>query len=128
LLERTEWGNTVYPVRFNPGEYPGISVIEPEPDWSGYRSLRLDVFSANKNGLILVLRVHDDRHNQQFLDRFNMRLQIRPGMNEIDIPLRQIALAPRGRKMDMTNIAGVVLYMVGLNEPVELEIGNIFLE
>ncbi len=47
LLERTKKSHSkaVYPVQFNSGKYPGISVIEPEPDWSDYRLLRMKIFS-----------------------------------------------------------------------------------
>lgn len=130
LLERTRRSQSkaVYPVQFNLGKYPGISVIEPEPDWSDYRSLRMKIFSKNKGDFILVLRIHDDKHNQQFLDRFNMRLQIRQGMNEIDVPLKRVELAPRGRKMDLANIAGIILFMREPDEPVRLEMSNIYLE
>ena len=130
LLERTKKSQSkaAYPVQFNSGKYPGISVIEPEPDWSNYRSLRMKIFSKNKEDIILVLRIHDDKHNQQFLDRFNMRLQIQRGMNEIDVPLKRVELAPRDRKMDLTNIAGVILFMREPDEPVRLEISNIYLE
>lgn len=118
----------LYPVRFNRGEYPGISVIEPESDWSNYRLLRLNIFSEYEHDVAMSLRIHDDKHNQYFSDRFNMRLLIRPGLNRVEVPLDQVERGPVSRDLDMTNIAGIILFVAKVDEPVRLELGNIFLE
>lgn len=130
LLERTNLNRdeAVYPVRFNRGEYPGISVIEPEPDWSAYHSLRVNIFSGNKADVVLTLRVHDAKHNQRFSDRYNKKLLIRSGMNEINIPLSQVAITPSGRDLDLANVAGIILFMAKPEESVRLEVSNIYLE
>lgn len=130
LLARTSLSRhkSVYPVQFNRGKYPGISVIEPEPDWSAYHSLRVNIFSGNKADVVLTLRVHDATHNQQFSDRYNKKLLIRSGMNEINIPLSRVAITPSGRDLDLQNVAGIILFMTKLEESVWLEVGNIYLE
>lgn len=115
-------------IRFNRGEYPGISIIEPESDWSGYHALRLDVFSTAENAILLTIRVHDDKHNQDFSDRFNMKLQIRPGMNRVEIPLSQIVSGPDSRQLDLANVAGIGLFVSKLRDYNRLEMSNIFLE
>lgn len=115
-------------VRFNRGKYPGISVFEPEPDWSSYHSLRMDIFSEYESKVVLVLRIHDNKHNQEFSDRFNMKLTIRPGRNEIGVPLDQVAHGPVSRELDLTNIAGIILFVSKLDAPIELEVSPIFLE
>ena len=118
----------VYPVQFNHGEYPGISLIETEPDWSGYRFLRFNIFSENEKNIMLTLRIHDVKHDLQFSDRFNMRLIVRPGLNKINVPLRLVARAPRERDLDLVNVAGVILFVSEPHEPVQLEVSNIYLE
>jgi len=130
LLDRTSLSRdkAVYPVQFNRGEYPGVSVIESEPDWSAYHSLRVNIFSENKANVELILRIHDVKHNQQFSDRYNKKLLIRPGMNEISIPLSQVAIAPSGRVLDLANVAGVILFMREPDESIRLEVSNIYLE
>ncbi len=118
----------LFPFCFNRGEYPAISVVEPESDWTGYHSLRVDVFSENEKNVVLTLRIHDDKHNQDFSDRFNMKLPIRPGLNEIEVPLDRVERGPSSRKLDLANVAGIELFVSRLDEHIRLEVSNIFLE
>ena len=115
-------------VRDNRGRYTGINIIELEPDWAGYHSLRMDVFSAGEETILLTLRVHDDKHNQDFTDRFNVKLWIRPGLNQIKIPLDDIANGPVHRQLDLENIAGIGLFTLKKDEYDKLDIGRISLE
>lgn len=115
-------------VQFNPGKYPGMSVIELEPDWSGYNSLRITMFSGHKKNIALVLRVHDKVHNQGHEDRFNKRLVVEPGLNEFDMPLDKIRQGPVQRELDLANIAGVILFFNDLNDGVQIELGNLYLK
>ena len=115
-------------VQFNQGEYPGLSVIEPEPDWSKYSSLRIIIFSRYDKSTNLVLRVHDKIHNQDYVDRFNKVLHLEHGMNEFDIPLSQIEQGPLGRELDLTNIAGIVLFASELKNSLQIELSDIYLK
>ncbi len=115
-------------IHFNRKAYPGISIIEPESDWTNYHALRLDVFSTAEKTILLTIRVHDDKHNQDFSDRFNVKLQMRPGMNRVEIPLSQIASGPDNRKLDLANIAGIGLFVSKLSDYNRLKMGDIFLE
>jgi len=118
----------LFPVRFNRGKYPGISIVEPEPDWSNYQMLRMNIFSENENNTALVLRIHDDKHNQDFSDRFNEKLIIKPGLNEIEILLKQVKHGPINRELDLANVAGIVLFSNKPDEQIQLEVSNIYLE
>ena len=63
-LDAVRGKNTgLHRLQFNQGDYPGLSVIEPEPDWSKYSSLRIIIFSRYDKSTNLVLRVHDKLHN-----------------------------------------------------------------
>lgn len=117
-----------YPVQFGRGKYPGISVIEPEPDWSDYHELHVKIFSNDERNIDLILRVHDRQHNQDHDDRFNKKLLIRPGQNEFEIALSQIQRGPAHRQLDLKNIAGLILFASRPQQPVQIEIGNIYLE
>ena len=63
--------NSLFRLKFEPGEYPGVSVIEPEKHWLAYNRLRFKVFTDNAEDVILVLCVHDKSHNYNYDDRFN---------------------------------------------------------
>jgi hypothetical protein len=97
-----------------PGKYPGVSVIEPTPNWTGYTALVLEIHSPLSTPLELVLRVHDRAHNQEPEDRFTRRLRLQPGENRFRIPLAEIESAPVCRSMDLSRIAGLILYVPAL--------------
>jgi len=115
-------------VRLNRGEYTGIKVIELAPDWTGYHILRLDVFSEGEAAISLTLRVHDDKHNQDYADRFNVKLSIRPGINQIKVPLINVERGPVSRKLDLANIAGIGMFTIKPDDFDRLHLGRIFLE
>ena len=117
-----------YQIWFNQGKYPGLSVIEPEPDWSAYRILKVTVFSIYKNNINLVLRVHDKKHNYNHSDRFNKSLLVQPGLNIFEIELSDIEKGPVNRKLDLTKVAGLIIFSSGLKESRQLELSNIALE
>ena len=54
-----------------PGAYPGIGIVEPHPDWSGYRVLAITIVSDLDAPLPIAIRVHDAAHDQRYEDRFN---------------------------------------------------------
>lgn len=121
-------GTTRFKFLFERGIYPGISIIEPIADWSGYRSLHFDVFSTNIDGVMIVLRVHDRQHNHEYRDRYNQSFIIRPGLNRIVVDLADIRDAPFNRKIDMVNIASVQVFVPEVDEPLFLEVSNIFIK
>ena len=115
-------------LKLNRGHYPGISMIEPYPDWSAYNTLILDVYSLQAHALSLVLRIHDSQHNQEYSDRFNQTLTVMPGMNRFRIQLLSVQYAPVNRDMDMSHIASVILFAVNIDGAVKLYPGMLNLE
>ncbi len=122
------YNNHLFRIRFVAARFPGVSVFEPVPDWSVYRKLRFKVASGHNENMNLFLRIHDINHDQSYQDRFNQKLIIHPGLNEIVIPLAQIEKGPLKRDLDLTNIAGLILYMSKVEKSQLLEISNIYLE
>jgi hypothetical protein len=115
-------------LRLKPGKYPGVSIVEPYSDWTGHASLAFEVYSPEPSPVNLVLRVHDRIHNQSHSDRFTRRLVIKPGENRFHIPLAVIETAPAGRHMDMSRIAGLILYVTDISRPLTLYLGTWRLE
>ncbi len=120
--------NHLFRIRFAAARFPGVSVIEPEPDWSAYRKLRFKVASGHNGNIDLILRIHDINHDHRYQDRFNRKLIIHPGLNEIVISLAQIEKGPLNRDLDLTNIAGLILFLSKVEKSQLLEISNIYLE
>ena len=124
----SESGQQVARLVLQPAQYPGIAVIEPSPDWSAYAYLGFTLYSDEPHPFDLVLRIHDRSHNQEYSDRFNQELRIRPGKNVFRIPLATIREAPAGRTMDLRRIAGVMLFAVDIKTPVACYLDTLRLE
>jgi len=115
-------------VLFGPGRFSGISVREPVADWSTYRYLKFSVASYEEADLVLVLRVHDKQHNQDYSDRFNQALVVHPGINEYSLALSSIREGPVTRQLELRQIAGLILFLSQKSWSAKLNIGNLYLE
>jgi hypothetical protein len=91
-----------------------ISHIEPLADWRAYRRLMVDITNPGSASLDLTLRVHDSRHNKQASDRFNLKFRVSPASRSVlDIPLTDVIRAPQGRRLDIGEIAGWMIFADG---------------
>ena len=94
--------------------YPGVNLDEPSPDWRRYRTLVVDVTNPGRADLDLTIRVHDRAHAGGFDDRFNASMLI-PARQRLtlEFPIATIEAAPKGRRIDLSHIAGVILFRAG---------------
>jgi hypothetical protein len=126
------WGRNpsdrVARLAFRRGSHPGLTIRKPHPNWTGFQRLVFEVFSELAKPVTLVLRIHDIGHDNDYWDRFNRNLIIEPGANRISIPLREVETAPRGRKMDLSRICGMVLFADHPQEPFVLYLDAFHLE
>lgn len=91
--------------------WPGVTHSEPHSDWRGYTSLLIDITNPDSRPLALTLRVHDLAHDNQASDRFNRNLLLAASQRQtVVIPLVEIERAPDGRLIDLSRIAGVILF------------------
>jgi len=98
-------------VEFGAPQYAGIGIDEPYPDWRSAHTLVLDLRNPGDSDLSLVLRVHDRAHNYQFEDRFNREFTLHARERlEIAIPIAEIEHAPARRLMDLSQIAGLIVF------------------
>ena len=86
------------------------------------------IYSPETAPVDLVLRVHDRAHNQNHSDRFTRQFSIQPGENRFRVRLAEIEAAPAKRKMNMSQIAGVILYATDITRPLTLYLGALRLE
>jgi hypothetical protein len=116
-------------VDFYTGEFPGVSLHEPVPDWSGYQTLVIDVENPAAEPMNLAVRVHDRRHGRAYFDRFNRRFDIAPGERRaLRIALADIQHGPRERLMDMGHISDITLFRAGFAGSRHLRIYSLWLE
>jgi hypothetical protein len=116
-------------VQFSKVGAPRIEIVEPYPDWRGYRVLAVDLANPGRQALPLVLRVFDDKHDMSDADRLNLPVVVPPGTRAtVRVAISAIESAPARRPMDLAAIANVALYPRGPSTGATLYISRIWLE
>ncbi len=123
-------------VSFSTARYSGV-VFEEDASlragsWSDFESLNIKVFSSLRNTRQIALRINDRLHNNLYEDRYNSVLSISPGLNEITVPLQQIASMGRvgnsGRTMDVNDVTRIQLFTSEVENQFTLQVLSIELE
>ncbi len=127
-----EWrgngGQRVAEIQFPHEPWPGVTIVEPYPDWTGYHTLRVRIFSPGAEPVPLTFRIDDARHNQEHKDRFNRTVNIEPGLNDLSFALDDIRRAPADREMDVSEITQIILFTSRPDQPFRLYLSDIWLE
>lgn len=91
--------------------WPGVTHSEPYPDWRGRSKLMIDLTNPELQPLALTLRVHDRIHDNRAVDRFNLNLVLAASRRQtIVIPLEDIEQAPADRRIDLSRMAGLIIF------------------
>jgi hypothetical protein len=111
--------------------YSGIALNYFPGDWRGFRDLCFQMYVPGPATLALTCRVHDAHHRergQTYGDRFNRRLHLTPGWNDVVISLDDVLRAPQGREMDLAQIEGFAIFAAALPRPRIFYLDNLRLE
>lgn len=101
-------------LRITGGDYPGVTHLEPRPDWSRFHALKLDLTNPDSMPIALTLRVHDRAHDKRLDDRFNFTFELGPASRSVvTIELEDVAKAPASRRMDLQRVDGLILFTMG---------------
>ncbi len=125
-------GVHVLEIALNTRRYSGAGMDYFPSDWRDYQTLNLVFFNPDDAPLRFTLRVHDRQHEQGATayatrDRFNRRYVLKQGWNKISVSLAQIEHAPRGRLMDMAQIADVSFFVSRLRAARKIYLERIYL-
>ena len=104
-------------VTFNKSEYSGVEFRYPARNWSEYRLLQFGIYNPDAKAYRLSIRIHDLNHEnskQDYQDRYNHKFSIQSGWNTVSIPLMDVAQAPEGRKLDLSEIASLILFLTNV--------------
>ncbi|MBN1911815.1 MAG: VanZ family protein [Pirellulales bacterium] len=115
-------------VELKPGKYPGVGMIHPYPDWTGYEYLVFDLDLKGDTPLDMHLKVEDEPSTREWEDRFEMVLHLQPGPNRIRAAIPLIAAGPVSRQLDLSVIHFIQLFAVNLKEPRTFYLDNVRLE
>ena len=110
--------------------WPGVAFHDVWPDWSGYKTLVVELGVNEASPLQINIRAHDASHraNNAFSDRFNRTYTLDPGRHILEIPLHDLANAPRERLMDLSSMSELILFSDASNAGRSFRIYGIRLE
>jgi len=113
----------------NPGSHPALELFEPFPDWRKHTTLAIDLTNPGDDELRLTLRILDARHNWEHRDRLNLPLVIPPReRTTVHVALAAVEAAPAGRRMDLSQIANVMLFSPGPTTGSGFYVSRVWLE
>ncbi len=102
--------------------YPGAALIWQGIDWSQYSALELDLYNPQDEPLVVSINIADSQHpatGYDPTDRFSTHITLpAKTASQISIDLHDVEVAPISRKMDMTQIFSINIFMI---EPKQLE-------
>jgi len=107
-------GTSALKVQLSTQLYSGLGLKEFPRDWSAYRFISLQVFNPDSEPLKLHFRIHDRyhyEHDNAYSDRFNASFILRQGWNHLQISLDKVARAPKTRRLDLTQVAGMGVFV-----------------
>ena len=113
-------GKAALRVDLDTRRYAGIALKYFPADWSGYRWLQLHIYNPQSEPFQFYFRIHDQAHSasgNRYSDRFNTSFKVAPGWTRLEVDLEQVAAAPRGRRLDLSRVAGMNLFVAKLDEP-----------
>jgi hypothetical protein len=99
-----------YFAHWHQGNYAALVLTEPISDWQEWNFLEIDL-KALPSDMQVIVRVHDRQHDQSHEDRFNESFTLLARERTLlRIPLTRIREGPDRRVLDLSNIAGVVVF------------------
>jgi hypothetical protein len=111
--------------------YSGVSLVGNYGDWGGYAALLMDLYNPDPEPLALVVRISDyqhDRGTNNFNDRFNRRILLMQGWNQVQIDLNEVHTAPLNRVMQMDAIGNITIFAPRSSNPREFYLDNVRLQ
>ena len=127
----SETGTQLLSVNFLPAKYPDITLQHFVRNWNGYNFITFKVFNAQKKNINVEFKIYDRIHIENgytYSDRFNMKLNLKAGWNNIKVSLTKVINAPKDREMDITSIKSISLFLIDVKKPVNIYLSDIKLK
>jgi len=100
---------------FPPG-YAGLHSLTERRNWRAFRNFCFDVYNAERESLMLSVRIDDEKAYPDYKDRYNQGFHIGPGMNQVCIPIDSMATSGTQRKIDAGNIYRFLIFTMPAKE------------
>jgi VanZ family protein len=109
-------------------QYSGATLNYFEGDWRSFTTLNISLYNPDVNPLKITCRINDLQHidgNEEYDDRFNRSFLLKQGWNHIEIDLHAVEESPASRRMDMSRIRGLQLFVISLPAPRIIYLDNV---
>lgn len=90
-------------VRTQDGKGHGVQFNTGRGNWNYYQRLSFDLFNPGEP-FALQLRILDEYSTGKPSSRFEAAVALSPGWNKVSFPISDIALAPKGRRLVLSNV------------------------
>lgn len=109
--------------------FAGFSIREPPPDWRGYAALRVALANPGTVPIRINVRIDDRSRDTEYEDRFNRERVVPAGAPVVwRIPLDEIERGPEGRRLDLSDIRRLVIFLSPGSRGASFDLGSVRLE
>ena len=115
-------------IKFKPGRYSGAKLRYLFSDWKGYKSFALDIYLPTPEPLKITLSIyskHGSHTASSYNSRFNKIINLRHGWNKIILPLKEVQRSLPDGENSISNIAGLMVYMINERDPRVVYLDNL---
>jgi len=95
-----------------PSDYPGFSPKSLVKDWSSHKTLSFDIFNTQDTDVTIIVRIDDQEENTLYTDRYNKKFKLKPGVNNISIPMDSLVTSGTRKPLNLENIYKLIIFMV----------------
>jgi hypothetical protein len=114
-------------IELYPSSYPGITLSNFNPDWSKHTILTFAIYNEEQIPLRLNIRI-DDKKDPSYSNRYKHTIILKYGMNHISIPLNSLRTTKTDKKIDLTNVLQIILFLSSPEEKRVIYLDNVRLE
>jgi hypothetical protein len=94
-----------------PSDYPGMIYAPAKKNWSDYQNLSFDIYNPSKESVQIVVRIDDRKDYPNYGDRYSKSHIIKKGSNHINIPLETLVVSGSNRRLNLTQIQRMFIFM-----------------
>lgn len=123
-------GNNGMMITYLPAKYPSLGLRDFKGNWGDFNQLRLSIYNTQENSVDLILKIFDHQHHHtgyRYNDRFNKKITLTHGWNDLSFSLDEIKKSPESREMNMDEIYSFSLFMIQLKQSTTLYIDDVYL-
>jgi hypothetical protein len=103
-------------------DYPGLTPIITKNNWSGFKYFCIVIYNPEVIQEQISLRINDKKDYPDYEDRYNQRINLKPGQNSICIPLNKMATSATNRKIKLQNIYRVLIFKANPEKKIVLHV------